>query len=162
MENKTNNKNGLLKLGYVTNLKSCKAELNEMLTDDMQVSTTELNKIVDAAHVVYLNKYGYSQWRNGENVTEKDASFLYFETGLQNTSGSQIIGWFERNGKDTVFRGVNWGTKVALETKINANRMFHWGDLYFNSEEEGLAFLEDIAASTIPEIQAKRFPLYID
>lgn len=151
MENKVNNKAGLLKLGYVTNLKSCKAELNEMLTDDMQVSTTELNKIVDAAHVVYLNKYGYSQWRNGENVTQKDASFLYFETGLQNTSGSQIIGWFERYGKDTVFRGVNWGTKVALETKINASRMFHWGDLYFNSEEEGLAFLEDIAASTIPE-----------
>lgn len=151
MENKVNNKAGLLKLGYVTNLKSCKAELNEMLTDDIQVSTTELNKIVDAAHVVYLNKYGYSQWRNGENVTQKDASFLYFETGLQNTSGSQIIGWFERNGKDTVFRGVYWGTKVALETKINASRMFHWGDLYFNSEEEGLAFLEDIAVSTIPE-----------
>jgi hypothetical protein len=41
-----------------------------MLTDDMQVSTTELNKIVDAAHVVYLNKYGYSQWRKGENVTQ--------------------------------------------------------------------------------------------
>ena len=151
MENKVNNKTGLLKLGYVTNLKSYKAELNEMLTDDTQVSTTELNKIVDAAQVVYLNKYGYSQWRNGENVTQKDASFLYFETGLQDTSGCPIIGWFERNGKDTVFRGVNWGTKVALETKISAGRMFHWGDLYFNSEEEGLAFLEDIAASTIPE-----------
>lgn len=151
MENKVNNKTGLLKLGYVTNLKSCKTKLNEMLTDDMQVNTTELNKIVDVAHVVYLNKYGYSQWQNGENVTRKDASFLYFETGLQDTSGSPIIGWFERNSKGAVFKGVNWGTKVTLETKINASRMFHLGDLYFNSEEEGLAFLEDIAASTIPE-----------
>lgn len=151
MENKTNNKNGLLKLGYVTNLKSCKAELNEMLADDKQVSTTELNRIVDAAPIVYLNKYGYSQWRNGENVAPKDATYLYFETGLQDTSANSIIGWFERNSKDAMFRGVKWGTKVALETKINASRMFHWGDLYFNSEEEGLAFLEDIAASTIPE-----------
>ena len=35
MENKSNNKTGLLKLGYVTNLKSCKSELNEMLADVM-------------------------------------------------------------------------------------------------------------------------------
>ncbi len=46
MENKTNNKSGLLKLGYVANLKSCKSELNELLADEKQVSTAELNTIV--------------------------------------------------------------------------------------------------------------------
>lgn len=46
MENKTNNKSGLLRLGYVANLKSCKSELNELLADDKQVSTAELNTIV--------------------------------------------------------------------------------------------------------------------
>ena len=68
MENKTNNspKTGLLKLGYVTNLKTCKTELNEMLADEQQVSTTELNTIVDGARIVYLNKYGYAQKRTGE------------------------------------------------------------------------------------------------
>lgn len=151
MENKSNNKTGLLKLGYVTNLKSCKSELNEMLADEAQVSTAELNKIVNDAQIVYLNKYGYSQWRNGENVAQKDASYLYFDTGLQDKSGRPVIGWFERNGKDSTFRGVNWGTKVALEAKISADKKFHWGDLYFHNEEEGLAFLEDIAVSTIPE-----------
>ena len=151
MENKTNNKNGLLNLGYVTNLKSCKTELNEMLADDVQVSTAELNRIVDTAQIVYLNKYGYSQWRNGEDVTKENAAFLYFETGLQDTLGNMIIGWFERNAKDVVFRGVNWGTKIALESKISTGLMFHWGDLYFNNEEEALTFLEDIAVSTIPE-----------
>lgn len=154
MENKTNNnslKTGLLKLGYVTNLKTCKAELNELLVDEKQVSTTELNAIVDSARIVYLNKYGYAQRRTGEAVAQKDATYLFFETGLKGKSGDFVIGWFERKGKDTVFRGVNWGTKVALETKISADKMFHWGDLYFNSEEEGLAFLEDIAVSTIPE-----------
>ena len=46
MENKANKKVGLLKLGYVANLKSCKSELNEMLSDEEQVSTAELNAIV--------------------------------------------------------------------------------------------------------------------
>lgn len=154
MDNKTNNnspKTGLLKLGYVTNLKTCKTELNEMLADEQQVSTTELNTIVDGARIVYLNKYGYAQKRTGEAVAQKDAAYLYFETGLKGKSGDFVIGWFERKGKDAVFRGVNWGTKVALDAKISADKMFHWGDLYFNSEEEGLAFLEDIAVSTIPE-----------
>lgn len=151
MENNTNNKTGLLKLGYVTNLKSCKAELNAMLSENLQVSITELNRIVDNADIVYLNKFGYPKWGNGEAVTKMKASYLYFETGLIDTLGKPIIGWFERNSKDGVFKGVCWGTKVALDTKINASRMFHWGDLYFESEEEGSAFLEDIAASTIPE-----------
>ena len=85
MENKMNlnsPKTGLLKLGYVTNLKSCKAELNELLSDEKQVSTAELNALVDGASIVYLNKYGYAQSRSGEDVTRKDAAYLYFETGL--------------------------------------------------------------------------------
>ena len=144
-------KTGLLKLGYVTNLKTCKAELNELLPDEKQVSTTELNALVDGASIMYLNKYGYAQSRSGENVTRKDAAYLYFETGLADTAGNPIIGWFEKRGKEPVFKGVFWGTKAALDAKIRASRMFHWGDLYFKNEEEGLAFLEDIAASTIPE-----------
>lgn len=106
MENKANNKVGLLKLGYVANLKSCKSELNEMLSDEKQVSTAELNAIVDNAQIVYLNKYGFSKWRNGENVDQKQAAYLYFKTGLQGKTGDSIIGWFERKGKDAIFRGV--------------------------------------------------------
>lgn len=154
MENKMNfnsPKTGLLKIGYVTNLKTCKAELNELLADEKQVSTTELNALVDEAGIVYLNKYGYAQSRSGEDVTRKDAAYLYFETGLADTTGNPIIGWFEKRGKEPVFKGVSWGSKATLDAKIRASRMFHWGDLYFKNEEEGLAFLEDIAASTIPE-----------
>ena len=149
--NFTSPKTGLLKLGYVTNLKNCKTELNELLTDEKQVSTAELNALVDGASIVYLNKYGYAQSRSGEDVTRKDAAYLYFETGLADTTGNPIIGWFEKRGKEPVFKGVLWGSKATLDAKIRASRMFHWGDLYFKNEEEGLAFLEDIAASTIPE-----------
>ncbi len=151
VNNQSSTKAGLLKLGYVTNLKTCKAELNEMLADEKQVSATELNAIVDGARLVYLNRYGYNQTRSGEAIKSKDATYLYFDTGLTNQTDESIIGWFERKGKDATFRGVNWGTMAALESRIRADRMFHWGDLYFRSEEDGLAFLEDIAASTIPE-----------
>ncbi len=153
MENKSNinSKTGLLKLGYVTNLKTCKAELNKLLADEIQVSTTELNSLVDAANIVYLNKYGYARSRSGEAVTDENATYLYFDTGLEDTTGEPIIGWFEKRGKGSDFKGVSWGTKATLDVKIRASKMFHWGDLYFKNEEEGLAFLEDIAASTIPE-----------
>ncbi len=153
MENKSNinSKTGLLKLGYVTNLKTCKAELNKLLADEIQVSTTELNSLVDAANIVYLNKYGYARSRSGEAVTDENATYLYFDTGLADTTGEPIIGWFEKRGKGSDFKGVSWGTKATLDVKIRASKMFHWGDLYFKNEEEGLAFLEDIAASTIPE-----------
>ena len=153
MENKSNinSKTGLLKLGYVTNLKTCKAELNKLLADEIQVSTTELNSLVDAANIVYLNKYGYARSRSGEAVTDENATYLYFGTGLADTTGEPIIGWFEKRGKGSDFKGVSWVTKATLDVKIRASKMFHWGDLYFKNEEEGLAFLEDIAASTIPE-----------
>lgn len=152
MKTNNNTKTGLLKLGYVSNLKTCRNELNEMLEDEKQVSTTELNTIVDNAQIIYLNKYGYSAKKSGDAIDRKDATYMYFEIGLTNKDGESIIGWFERKPKEQSFKGVVWGTKSTLESKIRLSKMFHWGDLYFNNEAEGAAFLQDIAASTIPEI----------
>lgn len=149
--NISSSKNGLLKLGYVTNLKTSNAELNELLAEENQVNTMKMNALVDMADIVYLNKYGYAKKRSGEAVGHKDATYLYFETGLVSKTNDAIIGWFEKKGNDPVFKGVTWGSKSALDAKIRVSKMFHWGDLFFKNEEEGLAFLEDIAASTIPE-----------
>ena len=149
--NISSSKNGLLKLGYVTNLKASNAELNELLAEENQVNTMKMNALVDMADIVYLNKYGYAKKRSGEAVGHKDATYLYFETGLVSKTNDAIIGWFEKKGNDPVFKGVTWGSKSALDAKIRVSKMFHWGDLFFKNEEEGLAFLEDIAASTIPE-----------
>ena len=118
VNNQSSPKVGLLKLGYVTNLCTCKSELNKLLADEKQVSTTELNTIVDGACIVYLNRYGYDKTRSGEAVKQKDATYLYFDTGLTNQTGEHVIGWFERKGKDNTFRGVNWGVKAALDVKI--------------------------------------------
>lgn len=144
-------KPGILKLGYVTNLKTCKAELNEMLPDEQQVSTTELNSIVDNAAIVYMNKYGYEKERDGSAIPQDKATYLYFHTGLTDKNGKAIIGWFERKPKDPVFKGVTWGDKATLDAKIRMSKMFRLGELGFDRETDGLAFLEDIAVNTIPE-----------
>lgn len=144
-------KKGIVKLGYVANLKTCKAELNQMLSDENQVSTAELNNIVDNARIVYVNRYGYTHDRQGQSIPQKDATYLYFETGFSNGNGETIIGWFEKKPKEDVFKGVNWGTKTGLDAKIRMSKMFRLGDLCFDRESDGLAFLEDVAASTIPE-----------
>ncbi|MEE0689281.1 MAG: hypothetical protein UCJ13_00390, partial [Bacteroidaceae bacterium] len=64
-------KTGLLKLGYVTNLKTSNAELNELLAEESQVNTMKMNALVDVADIVYLNKYGYAKKRSGEAIGHK-------------------------------------------------------------------------------------------
>lgn len=148
---KTTEKSGILKLGYVINLKTCREELNLLLADDDQVSTTELNAIVDNASIVYVNRYGYEKDRNGNPITKDRASYLYFSTGLTDKTGNTLIGWFEKKPKEQVFKGVTWGTKVALYARIKKSKMFRLGDLCFEKESDGLTFLANIANSTIPE-----------
>lgn len=148
---KTTEKAGILKLGYVINLKTCKEELNSLLVDENQVSTTELNTIVDNATIVYVNRYGYEKERNGVAVKKDKATYLYFATGLHDKNGNAIIGWFEKKQKESVFKGVTWGTKAAFDSKIRRSKMFRLGELCFDKETDGLTFLADIADSTIPE-----------
>lgn len=144
-------KSGILKLGYVINLKTCKEELNSLLDENDKVSTTELNAIVDNALIVYVNRYGYEKERNGSPITKDKASYLYFSTWLTDIRGNVIIGWFEKKAKEHVFKGVTWGSKSALDARIKKSKMFRLGDLCFEKESDGLAFLADVADSTIPE-----------
>lgn len=148
---KTTEKSGILKLGYVVNLKTCKEELNSLLAINVQVSTTELNAIVDNAPIIYVNRYGYDKDRNDNPITKDKASYLYFSTGLTDKHGNTLIGWFEKKAKEQVFKGVTWGSKAALDAKIKKSKMFRLGDLCFEKESDGIAFLADIADSTIPE-----------
>ena len=111
-------KSGILKLGYVINLKTCKEELNSLLAEDDKVSTTELNAIVDNALIVYVNRYGYEKERNGSPITKDKASYLYFSTGLTDIRGNVIIGWFEKKAKEHVFKGVRKVPIVASRTSL--------------------------------------------
>ena len=144
-------KQGLKGLGYVTNLSTCVKELNEFLPKDSPLSFDDITGIVDASAHVYLNKYGKPSDKSGNPIPRETASYLFFETGLQNTEGADIIGWFSRVNKKGFLQGVTWGTKEQLETLIRRCNMFHIDELCFEHFSDGQAFLEDIAASAIPE-----------
>lgn len=144
-------KNGLKSLGYVTNLSTCVKELNEILPEDSQMSFADIAAIADLGAHVYLNKFGYPADKGGLPVSQEGAVYLYFETGRQTVDGKDVIGWFARPNKKGVFQGVTWGTKAQLEKVVRQNLLFHIDDLCFEHMSDGLAFLEEIAASTIPE-----------
>ncbi|MBO7626739.1 MAG: DUF3825 domain-containing protein [Paludibacteraceae bacterium] len=144
-------KNGLKSLGYVSNLSTCVKELNELLPADTQMSFADISSIADSGKHVYLNSFGYPADKNGLPVTKDNATYLFFETGKKNTEGKDIIGWFARTNRKGIFQGVIWGTKTKLESQIRQSRLFHIDDICFKSKMDGEAFLEEIAASTIPE-----------
>lgn len=154
-------KTGLLKFGYVANLKTCVSELNAMLPEEEQVSTRELNEIADQATVTYLNKYGYAQDKHGAAIEQDKATLLYFSTGRKTQTGDVVIGWFERkvnkDGRKDIFRGITWGTLADLQNQLQKGRMFRFGELYFDKEDDGWAFLEDIASAAIPETWSFRY-----
>ena len=147
----SSSKHGLKGLGYVSNLSSCVKELNEILPKDSPMSFDDISGVVDTSAHVYLNKFGLTSDKLGNPIPRETATYLYFETGRQNSEGADIIGWFSRVNKKGFFQGVTWGTKAQLETLIRQQNMFHIDELCFERFSDGQAFLEDIAASSIPE-----------
>lgn len=144
-------KTGLKKFGFVENLATCLNEFNALMPDLQQLSFATLNAIADAAEVHHLSRYGYESDYNGAPIAEDKRQYLYFCTGRKSREGLEVIGWYERKNASQCYRGVNWGTMDDLRQHIKFSRMFRLGDLYFEKETDGLAFLEDVAASTIPE-----------
>lgn len=144
-------KNGLKSLGYVTNLSTCVKELNDLLPADAEMSAKDISAIADTSAHVYLNKFGYPADKAGLPITQENAQYLFFETGREDSEGKAIIGWFSRTNKKGVFHGVTWGTKAQLATFIRQSNMFHIDEICFERFSDGVTFLEEIAASTIPE-----------
>jgi hypothetical protein len=144
-------KHGLKGLGYVTNLSTCVKELNEFLPKGSPLSFDDITGIVDASAHVYLNKYGKPSDKSGNPIPRENASYLYFETGLQNSEGADIIGWFSRVNKKGFLQGVTWGTKEQLETQIRRCNMFHIDELCFEKWPNIQALLDYLAANLIPE-----------
>lgn len=150
----TNEKSGLFKLGYVMNKKTYVNELNKLLDSQHQLSLPELNDLVDNAETVYINRYGYNRDKNNMPVKREKASYLQVNINLEDKNGRKLIGWFERKPNENVFKGVIWGTEDELQEIISHNKMFHLGELCFRREEDGVAFMEDIAANILPETWA--------
>ena len=147
---------GLLRIGYVSNLKNGVyiKDLQELLNDtDQDPTSQELRDRATNAEIILLNKYGYPTDAAGRAVPESRAKFKAFKTGYQ-LNERDIYGWFEKNEKGN-FVGVTWGTLQELRAyarlREKTAHLFKMGDFYFDTIDDCQAFLDDIAQATIPE-----------
>lgn len=142
-------KNGLKNLGWVKNLSTCKEELIAYLPDGETITCDEIN---DAAEKpIYLNKHGYSQDKNGVPVTREKARYVCFCIGRKDKDSQEIYGLFEKNAKYDQFQGVQWVTMKGIRAKSLRSKWFNMGKLHFEKLDDGLAFLNELALTTIPE-----------
>lgn len=150
----TSVKNGLKKLGYVKNLSSCKDELIAKLPAGETISCDEINAA--AENPTYLNKHGYAQDKNGAPVPREKARYVCFNTGRHDALGNELYGVFEKNAKYDQFQGVQWLTMKGIRALSRRSKWFNIGKLHFEKTEDGLAFLNELATTTIPEPWAFR------
>lgn len=147
---------GLLRFGYVANLKNGVyiKELQELLSDtDQDPTSQELRKRATDAEPILLNRHGYPTDPAGKAVPESKAKFKAFKTGYT-LGDSDVYGWFEKGDLGN-FVGVTWGTLQELRAyarlREKTAHLFKMGDFCFDNIDDCQAFLEDIAQATIPE-----------
>lgn len=114
MEEKT----GLLKLGFVKNLRrnekgqNCISMLSRLIGREIQLE--EINAFIDSGtfNIEYVDK----DW----NVIDKESSTgLRFKLPLQDVRGNDVYGHFTKNGSN--FIGVTWGGE-KLSKSVNLRR----------------------------------------
>nr|DAH08142.1 MAG TPA: protein of unknown function DUF3825 [Caudoviricetes sp.] len=147
---------GLLKIGYVSNLKNGVyiKELQELLNDtDQDPTSQDLRERATNAEIILLNRHGYPKDAAGKAVPESKAKFKAFKTGYT-LGGNDVYGWFEKGEKDN-FVGVTWGTIQELRAYARLREktayLFKMGNFCFENIDDCQTFLEDIVEATIPE-----------
>lgn len=86
---------GLLKIGYVSNLRggAYLKELQDALTGtDEEPNAQEIRSRANESEIISLNYNGYEQDSKGKKVEESKAQFKAFNSGYKNASGEDIYG----------------------------------------------------------------------
>ncbi|PAM95511.1 hypothetical protein B4N84_09595 [Flavobacterium sp. IR1] len=149
-------KKGIAGIGFIKNIRSFISDLQAHLTGTTQtVNQAILDKVVNDQiknkSIKYLNKFGYPNDRDGSSFTKENAVYLVFSTGYKTVDGNEVIGWFYRQRIDQKYTGVDFGTQKNFKEDVKDKTSFRMGDFSFENWNDGYAFLEDIAANTIPE-----------
>ena len=115
----TENKKGIVGLGFMKNIRTFIADLQSHLTGTTQtVNQTVLDKAVDDQilnnTIRYLNKFGYPNDRDGSSFTKENAVYIVFNTGYKTNDGLEVNGWFYRQRIDQNYSGVDFGTQKDL------------------------------------------------
>ena len=149
-------KKGIVGLGFMKNIRTFISDLQSHLTGTTQtVNQTVLDKAVDQQvsnnTIRYLNKFGYPNDRDGSNFKKENAIYIVFNTGYKTSNKREIYGWFYRQRIDQNYTGVDFGTQKEFKEDVKDKTSFRMGDFSFENWNDGYAFLEDLAANTIPE-----------
>ena len=107
---------GLLRLGYVANLRGAAylKELQEVLNGtEEEPSSQSIRERVNAAEIIFINRFGYPQDAAGRKITEKRAMYKAFNTGYKNVNGEAVYGWFEKDQDTGRFNGVAWAISTS-------------------------------------------------
>ena len=151
MKTEKTEKTGIFAVGYVSNKKTYVDDLQKLLVGTTQkAEKTEIDNSANKA-LEYYNAAGYPKSSDGIEVDETTAKYVRFETPYKTNEGEVIWGWFSKSKPDSNFNGVEWGTNEGFRHKIDKDRSFWIGKMYFEQFADGFDFLEDIAANTIPE-----------
>jgi hypothetical protein len=149
-------KKGLMKLGYVNNIKTYMSELQKQLEGTSIVAKKpDIDRAIDAQlqnkTIKYLNKLGYHEDRMGETITNANAAYIVFSTNYKNKDNNEIFGWFYKERLDRNYAGVQFGTQNDLKKCIDNKSLFTMGEFFFENWNDGCNFLDDLASNTIPE-----------
>jgi len=157
----TNTKFGIYNFGFIKNGGTFINELNDLLKDTNVFAEYDkfnkhfYNRVTANGNIKYLNKYGYSQDRQGISIDKSQAQYAVYDTGFKTKDEKEIFGFFSRQSLTRPFEGIEFATKEKLDEIIEDNLLFKMGLIYFddpdNSWNDGYSFIEDLAGTAIPE-----------
>lgn len=156
-----NTKFGIFNFGFIKNGGTFINELNEWLKETTFFAEYDkfnkhfYNHVTVNNNIKYLNKYGYSEDRQGNLVDKSKANYAIYDTGFKTKSNETIFGLFSRKSLSRPFEGIDFADERKLTEIIQDNLLFKMGQIVFdnpeNSWDDGYSFIEDLAGTAIPE-----------
>lgn len=147
-----NKRKNLYSLGIIEDFFRCVEEFNAVRGASFSpFDLPTLNDLVKACKKSYLNKAGYPQSKDGEEVTPNNAEYIRFQLPVVSERGDFIFGWYHRHRETRAFTGPQWGSLLEFEKQVWIDRHYNIGSMIFDHPMDGYRFLRNIAEATIQE-----------
>ncbi len=147
-----NKRKNLYSLGIIEDFFRCVEEFNAVRgTSFSPFDLPTLNDLVEVCEKSYLNKAGYPQSKDGEEVTPNNAEYIRFQLPIVSERGDIIFGWYHRHRETRAFTGPQWGSLLEFKKQVWIDRHYKLGSMIFAHPMDGYRFLRNMAESTIQE-----------
>lgn len=142
----------LYSLGIIDDFSRCVEEFNAVRGASFPcLNLPTINELVGVCEKLYLNKAGYPQSKDGEEVTPNNAEYIRFQLPVVSERGDFIFGWYHRHRETRAFTGPQWGSLLEFKKQVWIDRHYSIGSMVFDHPMDGNRFLRNMAESTIQE-----------